>query len=789
MEGRTGTLFDDEEEPVITREDVGDNVVLFCRGLPVLSFRRDDGLGRDVVIASLVRLGHGLTTDVIADLCGVSHGWVCEVRARDKSGGIEAVVARAKPGPPRLLVGRKEEKLREMHGAGATPRTIGEKLGVSMSLVNKEIKRLGLPQRGWAVAQGLLPGVGGARRGTRGATRAESRPPSGRTPEQAMDAEHVASSDGRDDLVRGKETSDPDGNVGVEEAAGEEGPTNQASAQNGGDAEVETILAAMAKGDDGGERKSAELMAGARLGSGPLEHMCRYAGALLLCAAAAMIGVSCAIDAANVVRPTTSVYDSHQVLLALMAAWGAGYGSLEAMHERDARALGVVLGLERSPSVRTLHRAITQMSAVFDPIALDASLMRGVLLARMPERLWFGADGHFKVYSGQAPIDKGWDSKRRIASKGIADVMITDERGWTWQVSPVAAGDALSKHLLARARMLRGVVGNTCPIVISFDRGGFDFDVLNALELDGFGYAGYVPASVSLPDLSTIAPSSDGVGDTLWTHGRLHHNARLVVERDGEALIPVVTNLPTFVEASEVMSELRTRRGAQENSFKAARAFAHIDTLADRGGAALSPDDRPVPNPARAALKKEQREVQARMAALTDEHAKSAESERSRADVRHDRFWADFDNHHIHSQLHATPAKVPRVTIEPDAKRAILRTRHRLLIQPLKFAADNARRWLLGTLGSALAPTDHDYDQEALPRTLLALLRAPGTVRFDTDLVTVTLDFPLPPTAHRRIATALEKFDHPSLLFTDARRSVVFRLAPRPTRDSLHELG
>src|SRR5262245_60051373 len=499
------TLFDDEDEPIIRRKDVGDDVVLFCRGLPVLSFRRGDALGRDVVIASLVRLGHGLTTDVIADLCGVSHGWVCEIRARDKAGGIEAIVARAQPGPPRLLVGRKEEKLREMHGAGAVPRKIGEKLGVSTSLVNKEIKRLGLPRRGWAVAQGSFPGVG-ARCGTRGATRAARRPPSERTPEQAMGTEQVARSDGPEDLVLGKETSDPDSNVDVEEPAGEEGPTMQASAQNAGDAEVETILSAREDVDNGDKHKSAELMAGARLGSGAMEHLCRYAGTLLLCAAAAMIGVSCAIDAANVVRPATSVYDSHQVLLALMAAWGAGYGSLEAMHERDTRALGVVLGLERSPSVRTLHRAITQMSAVFDPIALDASLMRGVLLARMPERLWFGADGHFKVYSGQAPIDKGWDSKRRIASKGIADVMITDEQGWTWQVSPVAAGDPLSKHLLARARTLRGVVGNTCPIVISFDRGGFDFDVLNALDLDGFGYAGYVPASVSFPDLSTIAP-------------------------------------------------------------------------------------------------------------------------------------------------------------------------------------------------------------------------------------------------------------------------------------------
>ena len=95
-----------------------------------------------------------------------------------------------------------------------------------------------------------------------------------------------------------------------------------------------------------------------------------------------MLGVFSAIDAALVARPVEAVYDAHQVFAALMAAWGAGYGSLEAMHERDARALGVILGLERSPSVRTLHRAIAEMGDRGDPIELDAALMRGILAWR-----------------------------------------------------------------------------------------------------------------------------------------------------------------------------------------------------------------------------------------------------------------------------------------------------------------------------------------------------------------------------------------------------------------------
>jgi hypothetical protein len=548
-------------------------------------------------------------------------------------------------------------------------------------------------------------------------------------------------------------------------------------------AETPDVLDAPIQGDEGIDETSpavAELMAGALLASSPAEHPCRYAGTLLLCAAATAIGVFAALDAARVARPIEAVYDAHQIVAALLAAWGANYGSLEAMHERDARALGVILGLERSPSVRTLHRAIVQMRARFDTVALTAALIRGVLSARLPDRLWFGADGHFKAYSGNEPIDKGWDSKRRLASKGIADVFVTDAEGFTWAAYPVAVGSSLSQHLDEIARALRRLLGDARPIVMTFDRGGFDFDVLDTLDQAGFHYVGYVPSSVSLPDLAAIAPAEDGVGEVVWSHGRLHHRARLIAERDGTALIAVVTNLPTVVDTATVVHELRAHRGAQENSFKAARAFAHIDRLVDRGGAIRAPDDRLVPSPTRSALKRDQHQAAKRLAELAKETPST--SGRSRKEINDDRLWAEVDRLRIARELKAAPTKVPRLTVEPGALRAQLRTRNRRLLQPLKLAAENARRWLLGTLGSALAPSDNPYDLDAIGRTLLALLRAPGTVQFADDSVTVTINLPLPPTSHKRLAAALADLDSRRLLFADGQRLVRFRMAPRPTR-------
>ena len=84
--------------PIFERRSAGQDLVLFCRGLAVASYRQGDSIGRDVSIATLLRVGCGLKTDTIAELCDGSHGGVCEVRRRLAEGGYAAVVERARQG-------------------------------------------------------------------------------------------------------------------------------------------------------------------------------------------------------------------------------------------------------------------------------------------------------------------------------------------------------------------------------------------------------------------------------------------------------------------------------------------------------------------------------------------------------------------------------------------------------------------------------------------------------------------------------------------------------------------
>jgi hypothetical protein len=82
-------LREEATRPVIVRQQTGSYVELRVRGLPVLAFEENDGVGRDVAIATILRLR--FTTDATAALCGVSHGWVCKVRARLREGGVSPI--------------------------------------------------------------------------------------------------------------------------------------------------------------------------------------------------------------------------------------------------------------------------------------------------------------------------------------------------------------------------------------------------------------------------------------------------------------------------------------------------------------------------------------------------------------------------------------------------------------------------------------------------------------------------------------------------------------------------
>jgi len=709
---------------------VGKAGVVTYRGLPFTSWPEDDPVARDVVIATLLNMG--MMGQRVAALTGMSGGHVSSVRERVAEGGVAALAKRGKPGRKALLSSEEERsEVRAMIERGVSLRQVAEKMGVTTRTLARVRREMGL-MKPRIQEQLALPGVGEA-----GCPSTQAKPVNLPASERAPNIREASSAP--------REASAQPAATTVEEEPEE----------------------------------PEELAPASPLPVSPAEHPTRYAGVMLLMAAMGELGIPEALDASGVKRRDTALYDARQVCMALACAWVAGFASVESMHERDARGLGVVLGLERSPSVRTLHRAIAQMVDVYDPIALPRELLLGLARAYDKEPLLFGVDGHHKDYFGKAPIDKGWNTKIGEATKGLGDIVVHDMRGTTWATMEVAAGDALSQHIVPVAHRLRAVHGTGRPITLAVDRGGFSFDSWNTLAGEGFHYIGWLPANVNTPDLAQIAPPEDGLGEAPWDNPSLTHDARLIVQRDGDRLLPIATNLPGFVDTDSAVRLLRKLRGVEENSIKAARKAVHVDSLVDRGISHDAPDDRMVKNPKRKRLTKKLRALDRTISSF-DELPGSALNPYPEALM-----LAELRRVTTTLELREQPSKLPRIALDPDARRAWLKTRNRGLLQGLKYAADNSRRWLLLQLGRALAPTDHDYDATALPRTLEALLKSPGHVRFESESMTVTFDIQLPPTAHARLDKALRALSGLRMPLRGDHRVLNFRLAPRPARQTL----
>ncbi len=523
-----------------------------------------------------------------------------------------------------------------------------------------------------------------------------------------------------------------------------------------------------------------ELRPGMPLAVGT-EHRSQYAGLVLLTSALCDLGIMPALSAASAKRSEKAVYSAPTIAMTLCAGIAAGYHSLESLHERDAYGLGVVLGTERCPSVRTLHRALTQMTATYDRVALHRELARHLARRAPMDVRVFGVDIHFKAYSGKERIDKGWNSKHRLAEKGLADVVVTDAMGRAWLREQVPAGSHLSACLGPMAEQLRVAIPETTIVLVS-DRGGFDFDVLEELDVAGVKYIAWVPASVNLPDLAAIAPAADGIGGAAFEHPRMKHASRLIVERDGRALLPLCTNVDAAaMDDAEVVATLRALRGMQENSFKSGRQRAGIDHLSDRGKATHAPDDRIIDNPEHARLKEELKQLNQTVTEIES----CPERCTKRGKWTSEYVAAHLQQHTTQKLLRDAPARVERRDVDPGAERAWLCTTKRDLVVPLRYLVDNAVRDLVDHLGDSLSATEHEHDASTRARTLMALLQAPGTLRFEKRHVVVTLELPLPPAPHARIARALEGMDELQPRFTDGVRTVRFRLAPRVTCGSI----
>lgn len=498
----------------------------------------------------------------------------------------------------------------------------------------------------------------------------------------------------------------------------------------------------------------------------------RYAGAMLLHVALTQLQLWQVFAAcgAQLGRTTLSVA---QVVGTVALGFALRLRSIEGFKTALRRDFGALLGLRDAPSVQTLR---THLRALAESVAPDA-VLRALLAACLElEPVWEGAyyvDGHFSPYTGQAPVAKGWNAKRRLAEPGHTDVHVHDASGRALFFLNRPLNDSLVRALPAIVTEIRAVVPEQ-RVVLIFDRGGYSGPGFRALSDQGIGFITYLkgrkarrrfPADRFVHRWWEVDDPA-GIGKRRRHVYRVYQRStrirgaglvQTLVLEDGDAQIPVLTNCDEMPVAKAV--HLLRLRWRQENSFKYLSTHYGIEQIVQYG-VTTAADERLVENPARARLHTQIADVQAALvfaeaevgqAVLAGESATTAVTATTRRATR----ALEARLARLEHRLKHTPTNVPVSGLrDRPQKRATLKTDRHDLVTGIKLATYNAERVL------ARRFFRHYQDPRDWLTIFRSLLHLPGSLSHLPDgTLCVALQRPGQPRIHRALAAFLSEMN------------------------------
>ena len=489
------------------------------------------------------------------------------------------------------------------------------------------------------------------------------------------------------------------------------------------------------------------------------ERRSRYAGAMLLHPFLEALGAG-AVFASATASPGTR-YDDTAVLAAVMFGFALGVGTIEGTKHLVRPDAGAVLGLGAFPELRTLRPRLGAIAMRVDPLAIQRSFATAMLAAEPESQIYF-VDDHFAAYSGARPVAKGWNTKRRHAQPGRDDTVVTDLAGRAVCFRS-GAPSGLSKNLPGVIEELRAVTGANARLMVGFDRGGSFPVVFAGLRDAGVDWLTYrrgplvasnVPPRRSWVALDEGARRYYRVADEMVELPG-YGPARQLSVFEGDHIVFQVLTCELVATPARLIHLLRCRWRI-ENAFKYLVEHHGIDSLCDYR-MDLGPDHRTVRNPARteatrrlrvteAALADAERELGALRSATMPAGDYIAQSRRLGDEVAITRDERD----EAKSALKGIPAKLAATDVNPDALLAQPRLERRSLQMVLRLLAFNAELDLATRLNTYLGDPD---EYRAITRHLLHL---GGSIDYNTDTITVTLDAPNQPRVSRALRSLID---------------------------------
>jgi len=298
------------------------------------------------------------------------------------------------------------------------------------------------------------------------------------------------------------------------------------------------------------------------------------------------------------------LYNLAQMFLTLVYLIVFRFPSIEAFKLADRKAFGPLIGAMKAPVVKTLRRFLEGVTALETSGPVAMKLARQYVKLDIVQLGILYLDGHFVPYYGKSQIAKGYFTTRRLALKGNHHYFANDLKGrpiFFRLTSAAVQFTDIIPDMVKDAQELMAENGTQSPLIVVFDRGGYDSKLFQTLDQMGVIYITWRKWDQPIPhELFTHVIYDEGIKEGEAPQIKYHayrRNIRVGQEKyEAEAISffapgeedhsTLVTNAlkftaethPSFdpLTTTQIIHDL-INRWKQENFFKAAKQGYHID--------------------------------------------------------------------------------------------------------------------------------------------------------------------------------------------------------------------
>jgi len=389
--------------------------------------------------------------------------------------------------------------------------------------------------------------------------------------------------------------------------------------------------------------------------------------------------------------------------------------------------LGLLLGLDRAPEVKTLRRKLWELAARRQATQFSQRLAERWVREQADAVGLLYVDGHVRPYHGTAhTLPEAWSARRRLCLPATTDIWVNQQDAQPVFVVTAAANDGLiamlRREILPEVRRLVG----ERRVTVVFDREGWSPTFFRELHTQGFDVLTYrkgAYAAWPVKAFRTVTGVVDGRrvsyelaerSTELLPGFRMREVRRLCANGHQTAIVTTRNDLPI-----EVVAYRMFERWTQENFFRYMRQQFALDALVTYAVEPADPE-RTIPNPERKAVAKALATSRAALKELEHAYGQQARTnpEAQRPTMRGFKIAQAGLSHRItaleakcrtfEARLAARPKRVPVKAVLDEAEIVKLAPEAKHLTDTIKMVAYRAETALVRCLTPHYVRTEDD---------------------------------------------------------------------------------